>query len=307
MSLTALMCAAFLVALVVWFARKNPLQSQVADRPDIEYKSYSAEFDVVCSADELNDVVNRNAVKPGAPAHANHNTAERTERFEATREQAKGIALASIAVDMSDVSVLILLDQSGSMYDRMPFIAGQLAECLALFESAGAETSLTGFTTVGWHGGQSRKQWINAGKPAYPGRLCDLLYTRFSEFDQNTVASNLLPLLGRNVLFENVDGEALCWGHDQLVARSKSKRILVIISDGAPVDDSSLSANGPKFLWRNLLDSVAALEQDNRLQLGAIGIDHRVESIYANSISVCGQESLVDPLIEMVRNLSSIH
>jgi len=246
----------------------NPLSSDrddmAQDREDLPYKVFTREFDIECDGDELDAllIASRNDLEPTWQS-----SLPSPDQLEANFAYSHGKATAELGdIEMPQLdgySVLILLDQSGSMARRMAHVSGSVRAALEWLEQAGASTMLAGFTTVGWKGGRSRDKW--------------------SKFYRTLLADDFAPLVTSAKLFENVDGEALLWAREQLAAASGDKRILVILSDGAPVDDSTLAENGNWILWRHLEQVVAELESDDTLRLGAVGIDHRVEELYSHS------------------------
>lgn len=185
----------------------------------------------------------------------------------------------------------------------MPHLAGELLVALERLEGAGAATMLAGFTTIGWRGNRARRHWLAEGSPPYPGRLCDLLHIVYSDFEETTGAEQLAPLLEPAVFFENVDGEAIVWAQRELLGQSDARRCLIVVSDGAPVDDSSLHANGPNFLWRHLEKVAGDCLERGEVALGGIGIDHGVEGLFPASRKVTVDGGLASAIVELVAEL----
>ena len=267
------------------------------------YRAYTTEFDVECSGKELGRVLawkalNRSSSRNPVPL----DPAERRGQFDAAYAEAAA-DLTRPESDLSDTVVLLLLDQSGSMAERMPRVAGALLAALKSLEAAGASTLLAGFTTVGWKGGRARQKWLKAGRPRNPGRLCDLLHVVYSAPEEATTRAHLLPLAGRAICFENVDGEAILWAEQQLLALPHSRRCLVVISDGAPVDDSTLTENSAGFLWNHLVDTVADLGARGQIALGGVGIDHDVARPYLVTRQVSGDGGLAVAINAIVAEL----
>ncbi|MBY0356139.1 MAG: hypothetical protein K2Q12_10500, partial [Rickettsiales bacterium] len=188
-----------------------------------------------------------------------------------------------------DTVITLLLDNSGSMRGRPITIAALSADILArTLERAGVKVEILGFTTRDWKGGLSYKDWVKQGRPAKPGRLNDLRHIIYKSADQPLVRArrNLGLMLKDGLLKENIDGEALLWAYQRLLLRPEARRILMVISDGAPVDDATLSANFPGYLDRHLREIIAHVEQDKNVELLAIGIGHDVGRYYARSVTL---------------------
>ena len=302
--------ALVLIALLAFaFAKSRKLKDRQslrnADDPaDPFYHPYTTAFDVVCTGGNLLAVLAENAInaqvaqKPGSL-----DPTERRRQFQRAHEGASASRPAASG-SMKGTAVGILLDQSGSMAERMPRIAGELLAALEHFDAQGAATMLAGFSTVGWKGGRSRQQWQAAGCPAYPGRVCDLLHVVYSGFGETTTPDQLASLLELAVCFENVDGEAIAWAEGQLLGLSHERRCLIVVSDGAPVDDSTLSANGPSFLWNHLVQTISDIAERGEIALGGIGIDYRVESLYPASRVVGEDGELAVAIRSLVAELA---
>jgi cobaltochelatase CobT len=191
------------------------------------------------------------------------------------------------ATDVRDTVVTLLLDNSGSMRGRPITIAAICSDILtAILERAGVKVEILGFTTKEWKGGKSYKQWVQGGKVARPGRLNDIRHIVYksAEMPLSKAKRNIAVMLKEGLLKENIDGEALLWAHNRLRLRPESRRILMIISDGAPVDDATLSANHAGYLDRHLRQVISQIEADKQVELLAIGIGHDVTRYYKRSI-----------------------
>jgi len=223
----------------------------------------------------------------------------RVDHFASECEIAEASATRFDPGSLEDTALIVLIDQSGSMWGKAPDIAAHVAKASARLEQAGAKVRVAGFTSVGWKGGRSRTVWLEQGKPSYPGRLCDRLHVVYSDFDEGIRSDQFEPLLTSYSMFENLDGEALEWAEETLRARPDAQRGILIISDGAPVDDSTLVANGNAFLWRHLNQVIKRLESDPEIGLGAIGIDYRVDSLYQLSTSIEDTTQLSDAILEI--------
>ena len=205
-----------------------------------------------------------------------------------------------------DTVVTLLLDNSGSMRGRPITIAAICADILArTLERCGVKVEILGFTTRAWKGGQSREQWLHADKPAMPGRLNDLRHIIYKAADApwRRSRNNLGLMMREGLLKENIDGEALLWAHGRLMRRPEHRRILMMISDGAPVDDSTLSVNPGNFLERHLREVIADIETHSPIELLAIGIGHDVTRFYANALTIVDAEELGGAMTAQLANL----
>ena len=209
-------------------------------------------------------------------------------------------------VEFKDTVVTLLIDNSGSMRGRPISIAAISADVLArTLERCGVKTEILGFTTRAWKGGQSREAWLSGGKPAQPGRLNDLRHIVYKQADEPyRRARRALGLMMREgLLKENIDGEALLWAHARLLARSEDRRILMVISDGAPVDDSTLSVNTAGYLEAHLRRVIGWIEKSSPVQLVAIGIGHDVTRYYRRAVTIMDVEQLGGTMIEQLAGL----
>ena len=208
--------------------------------------------------------------------------------------------------EFRDTVVTLLIDNSGSMRGRPISIAAISADILArTLERCGVKTEILGFTTRAWKGGQSRETWLGAGRPAQPGRLNDVRHIVYKKADEPwRRARNSLGLMMREgLLKENIDGEALLWAHSRLIARPEDRRILMVISDGAPVDDSTLSVNTGSYLERHLRQVIDWIEKRSPVELVAIGIGHDVTRYYARAVTIMDAEQLGGTIIEQLAAL----
>ncbi|MEQ1498328.1 MAG: cobaltochelatase subunit CobT [Novosphingobium sp.] len=209
-------------------------------------------------------------------------------------------------VDFKDTIVTLLIDNSGSMRGRPISIAAISADVLArTLERCGVKTEILGFTTRAWKGGQSREAWLAGGKPAQPGRLNDLRHIIYKRADQPYRHSrkNLGLMMREGLLKENIDGEALLWAHARLLARPEDRRVLMVISDGAPVDDSTLSVNNAGYLELHLRKVIDWIEKQSPVQLVAIGIGHDVTRYYRRAVTIMDVEQLAGTMIEQLAGL----
>jgi len=209
-------------------------------------------------------------------------------------------------IEFRDTVVTLLIDNSGSMRGRPISIAAISADIMArTLERCGVKTEILGFTTRAWKGGQSREEWLAAGRPPLPGRLNDLRHIIYKKADEPwRRARNSLGLMMREgLLKENIDGEALLWAHGRLIARPEERRILMVISDGAPVDDSTLSVNSGAYLERHLRQIIEWIETRSPVQLVAIGIGHDVTRYYKRAVTIMDAEQLGGMMVEQLAGL----
>src|SRR5262245_28065534 len=209
-----------------------------------------------------------------------------------------------------DTVVTLLLDNSGSMRGRPITVATTCADILArTLERCGVKVEILGFTTRAWKGGQSREAWLAAGKPANPGRLNDLRHIIYKSADApwRRARKNLGLMMREGLLKENIDGEALDWAHKRLLARHEQRRILMMISDGAPVDDSTLSVNPGNYLERHLRWVIEDIETRSPVELIAIGIGHDVTRYYRRAVTIVDAEELGGAMTEKLAELFEEH
>src|SRR5918912_1331131 len=209
-----------------------------------------------------------------------------------------------------DTVVTLLLDNSGSMRGRPITVAATCADILArTLERCGVKVEILGFTTRPWKGGQSREAWLAAGKPPHPGRLNDLRHIIYKSADApwRRARRNLGLMMREGLLKENIDGEALAWAHKRLLARPESRRILMMISDGAPVDDSTLSVNPGNYLERHLRHIIEEIVVRSPVELIAIGIGHDVTRFYRRAVTIVDAEELGGAITEKLAELFDEH
>jgi len=208
--------------------------------------------------------------------------------------------------DFKDTVVTLLIDNSGSMRGRPISIAAISADILArTLERCGVKTEILGFTTRAWKGGQSRESWLAAGRPAQPGRLNDIRHIVYKQADEpwRRAKANLGLMMREGLLKENIDGEALLWAHGRLIGRPEDRKILMVISDGAPVDDSTLSVNSGSYLERHLRQVIGWIEARSPVELCAIGIGHDVTRYYSRAVTIMDADQLGGTMIEQLAAL----
>ncbi len=208
--------------------------------------------------------------------------------------------------EFRDTCVTLLLDNSGSMRGRPISIAAICADVLArTLERCQVKTEILGFTTRAWKGGQSRENWLAEGRPQQPGRLNDLRHIVYKSADApwRRTRPNLGLMMKEGLLKENIDGEALEWAHRRMLGRPESRKVLMVISDGAPVDDSTLSVNPANYLEKHLRDVIAMVEKRRAIELIAIGIGHDVTRYYDRAVTITDVEQLAGAMTEQLAAL----
>ena len=211
--------------------------------------------------------------------------------------------------EFRDTSVSLLVDSSGSMRGRSMTVAAICADIISTtLERCNVKTEVLGFTTKQWKGGESRKMWMENGKPENPGRLNDIRHIIFKSADTpwRRGQKNFGLMLREGLLKENVDGEALIWAHDRLARRTEQRKILMVISDGAPVDDSTLSTNPTNFLDLHLRQVIHSIETQSDINLIAIGIGHDVTRYYKNAVTIHRAEELGGAMLEQLTDLFKV-
>ena len=205
-----------------------------------------------------------------------------------------------------DTCVTLLLDNSGSMRGRPIMVAAMCADILGrTLERVGVKTEILGFTTRAWKGGQAREKWLAAGKPPQPGRLNDLRHIVYKAGDEpwRRAKRNLGLMMREGLLKENIDGEALTWAHNRISARAEQGKILMVISDGAPVDDSTLSVNSGNYLEKHLRRVIEEIETRSSVELTAIGIGHDVTRYYRKAVTIVDAEQLGGAMTDQLTDL----
>ena len=209
-------------------------------------------------------------------------------------------------LDFKDTIVTLLIDNSGSMRGRPITIAALCADILSrTLERCSVKVEILGFTTKNWKGGKSRETWTQINKPKNPGRLNDLRHIIYKGADTHWRKSkdNIGLMLKEGLLKENIDGEAISWAYSRLKKRKEERKILMVISDGAPVDDSTLSVNSGDFLEKNLKKIVKFIEDKSNIEILAIGIGHDVSRYYKKAIKITDVQELGDVMISQLSGL----
>ena len=315
----------------------RPRESKANDRPQTDYKPYTQKFDEIVTAEDLCDaeeltrlrayldkqlahlqgVVARLANRLQRRLMAQQNRSWQFDLEEGALDPAR---LPRIIIDpyqplsfrqesdvnFRDTVVTLLIDNSGSMRGRPITVAATCADILArTLERCGVKVELLGFTTRAWKGGLSRESWLQSGKPANPGRLNDRRHIIYKAADApwRRARKNLGLMMREGLLKENIDGEALDWAHKRLLARPEQRKILMVISDGAPVDDSTLSVNSGNYLERHLRHIIAEIETRSPVELIAIGIGHDVTRYYRRAVTIVDAEELGGVMTEKLAEL----
>lgn len=321
-------------------ANQSWLESLVGQTGNFSYKVYTRSFDEeikaedLCSAEELVRLRKHLDQLMGPSKATISKLAHRLQRFlmaqqnrswEFDKEESildsarlhKMITdpLTSLSykiekdTEFRDTSVSILVDSSGSMRGRSMTVAAICADIISTtLERCNVKTEVLGFTTKQWKGGESRKLWMDDGKPENPGRLNDIRHIIFKSADTpwRRGQKNFGLMLREGLLKENVDGEGLIWAHDRLARRSEQRKILMVISDGAPVDDSTLSTNPTNFLDLHLRQVIHSIETKSDINLIAIGIGHDVTRYYKNALTIHRAEELGGAMLEQLTDLFKV-
>src|SRR4051794_9669319 len=304
-----------------------------------DYRAFTAKFDETVPAEELCELEELDRLRGYLDKQLSHlqgvvaRLANRLQRrlmaqqnrswdFDLEEGQLDPARLSRIVIDplhplsfkaekdtqFRDTVVTLLLDNSGSMRGRPITVAATCADILArTLERCGVKVEILGFTTRAWKGGQSREQWLTAGKPANPGRLNDLRHIIYKAADApwRRARKNLGLMMREGLLKENIDGEALDWAHKRLLGRPEQRKILMMISDGAPVDDSTLSVNPGNYLERHLRWVIEEIETRSPVELIAIGIGHDVTRYYRRAVTIVDAEELGGAITEKLAELFS--
>jgi cobaltochelatase CobT len=317
----------------------KPARPDIRDngRPEPPYKVYTTGHDEIVQADELcepeeltrlrayldqqlanlSNIVSRLANRLQRKLLAQQN---RTWSFDLEEGMLDVARLTRVIIDPTaplsfkqeedtefrDTVVSLLIDNSGSMRGRPIMVAAVCADILArTLERCGVKVEILGFTTRAWKGGASRDDWLKAGKPPSPGRLNDLRHIVYKSADApwRRARRNLGLMMREGLLKENIDGEALMWAHQRLIGRTEQRRILMVISDGAPVDDSTLSVNSGHYLERHLRRVIGEIETRSPVELIAIGIGHDVTRYYRRAVTIVDVEQLGGAMTEQLAAL----
>ena len=305
--------------------------------PQFEYRPYTTQFDEVIAATELCDAEELDRLRAYLDQQLVHlqgavtklaNRLQRRLMAQQNRswdfDQDEGLLdaarLARVVVnpmqslsykierdtEFRDTVVTLLIDNSGSMRGRPISIAAISADIMArTLERVGVKTEILGFTTRAWKGGQAREKWLAEGRPAQPGRLNDVRHIVYKQADEpwRRAKRSLGLMMREGLLKENIDGEALLWAHQRMIGRPEERKILMVISDGAPVDDSTLSVNSGSYLERHLRQVIGWIEARSPVELVAIGIGHDVTRYYSRAVTIMDAEQLAGTMVEQLAAL----
>lgn len=316
--------------------RPEPSHNEAPFHPS-HYHAFTTQFDEIvraedlCSHEELARLRQQLDMKLSSLKNVTNRLANRLQRLLLARQsrtlelhREEGILdsskLAQLIMDPTyplayrwerveddyDTVITLLLDNSGSMRGRPITVAAMSADILArTLERCGISVEILGFTSRDWKGGNAKKYWQQQGSPPNPGRLNDLRHIIYKSADQpwRRVRKNLGLMLKEGILKENIDGEAILWAHDRLLARKEQRRILMVISDGAPVDDSTLSVNSSDYLENHLKEVIYTIENYSPVELLAIGIGHDVTRYYKHAVTIREVEQLSDTMFRELAEL----
>lgn len=265
------------------------LQREIGQAANSGYRVYTTRHDRVASAIELYAELSESDRAEFERLVTRHRTTVDRWSYDVRAAALEARTIPDGQPGKSDVAATILIDQSGSLTSENAILVALAVEMIAeAFQRAGVRTEILGFTTRNWQGGMARKDWIARGRPPSPGRLCDLLHIVYKAFETKleTALHHLPLLLLRDFRKENVDGEALIWAAERLEAQQASRRVLLVISDGAPVDDSTLDASGPTILWDHLKVTIDHLSGQPDLVLASIGVHYRASQLYERTMTL---------------------
>ncbi|WP_108879687.1 cobaltochelatase CobT-related protein [Anderseniella sp. Alg231-50] len=286
---------------------KSRTQSSKAD--EVAYKPYSTKFDLEIPADQIDEIVGTGDLKSwGAYADEYDNAAAEIcgkATLAANREVSR-IKTCMSEKALSNTVACLLIDHSGSLRGQRAVMACAISEVVADFwSSLGIAYEILGFTTQSWHGGRSRKLWKRRLRPRNPGRLCDLLHIVYRSADDTKpgVPWSIRNVLRPALLKENVDGEAVLWAAERLRRRAEPRKIIIVLSDGAPVDDSTLMHNHPDILTDHLKAVISQTSNETGFSIAAISLDDDYFGLYSNSIKIAPAGMLTGDLPEFVANL----
>ncbi|MFP6815825.1 MAG: cobaltochelatase subunit CobT [Pseudomonadales bacterium] len=309
-------------------------------RMDINYQAYSEEFDEIVRAEELcetEEMIRLRGLLDQQLVSLRHATSKlanrlqrrlmakqnRTWEFDLDEGMLDAARLAQVIIDpmnplaykrekemkFRDTVVTMLIDSSGSMRGRSITIAAMCADILGrTLERCSVRVEVLGFTTRAWRGGQSRENWIAAGKPSNPGRLNDLRHIIYKAADDpwQRTRRNLGLMMREELLKENIDGEALIWAHNRVVTRHEERKVLMVISDGLPVDNSTLLVNPSNYLEQHLKYAIDMIEKFSPVELIAVGIGHDVTHHYQRAVTITDAEQLGGAMTEQLAELFEI-
>ncbi|HCP80471.1 MAG TPA: hypothetical protein DIT67_02370 [Octadecabacter sp.] len=274
------------------------------------YTIFTTEFDIEVDASQLDDAIGDGDKLKWAQTVKDYKKESAPWKADARAAMHQVLEAAAITESSTpdDVVISLLLDHSGSMRGTVATYACALTEITADFWSQmGVSFEILGFTTSSWRGGESRKAWLAQYREPFPGRLCDLLHVvyRTADSTQKGAPPSIYNMLRGDLLKENVDGEAILWAAERLRARPEGRKILVVVSDGAPVDDSTLAANHPRILEDHVRKVISELETGDEIEISAIGLGHEVGRYYKRSLKIASHKDLSETLPKFICSLIS--
>jgi cobaltochelatase CobT len=292
------------------FFRRKRNRYAVTDGPiDEPYKVFTTEFDQLIHARELPSKL-LGLSRDFANGHLQ--TSSNAWKIALSRFDELAVLPPSAdqierTIDLTNTAVVLLVDHSGSMKGE-PILRTAIAirHLTDKLSALGATLEVLGFTTAGWRGGFAREKWIATGRPKRPGRLCALLHIVYKDGDAAVLEEeDLRVMLNPNILRENVDGESIEWATKRLTERPEQRKILIVLSDGAPVDDSTLTENGEGYLWRHYSKIVNDIEALPSIKIGAVYLNSEFESLFDKSVSAVQSEYIMRETLTLIANLVS--
>ena len=286
-------------------------RSPVPLDPNKPYQVFCRDFDVEVEADRLDEVLglDRNSMSEERLAKIGDDLATLRVRHDpAAKETAARIRSANSQDILKDTVVSLLMDHSGSMRGPGMLLAARVVVTASdLLDDLGVQQEVLGFTTVRWKGGRSREKWLQSGRPPYPGRLNEVLHLIYCSAGQRPFGRHYATMQREELLKENLDGEALAWAASRLRRCGESRKCLVVLSDGAPVDDLTLEENGAEYLENHLRSVIEDITRTSDIQLAAIGIDHHrsyyeVSRYYKRSLTVT-PDNLSEAVLALIEEL----
>jgi cobaltochelatase CobT len=305
------------IAWLVAFAFRGSLRRKprVADGPEDEpYRVYTRDFDLeLRGADVVAALPEASPDRERSHLHGNPSTWKasivRTNALLKRNDdvlwaQLPGLRDTMRGLDPGDVAIALLIDQSGSMKGEPIVHAAAAADLFArLLAEVGIRNEVLGFSTAGWRGGRAYEAWKRAGRPERPGRLCALMHVVYKSVEEPALSEAAREaVVHPDLLRENVDGEAVLWARDRLAAMPARHRLLLVLSDGAPVDDATLEYNGPSILGRHIVKVLAEVEAEG-LIIGGVGLNHRVDRYYPRSEAVTALDRLPEAMVRVLERM----
>ena len=307
--------SAVVIAMLIWAGtrRRPSLDTMSDERVGTPYRIYTRQFDLDIVARDVPAILRANPLlrsRGWVLAHPEiwKRKVEAARRVVVDADGGLAVRLqrAFATIRAVDWAICFLVDQSGSMKDDpIRETAAALRWCSSELAKSGTKVAILGYSTVGWLGGEAGTKWVAAGRPKRPGRLAALLHIRYQMFDEQLDDEDWSVMLHPDILRENIDGEALAWAGSLLDARPEPHRLLIVLSDGAPVDDATLMHNGPSYLWRHLEQTIAAREAISGARLAAVGLNHLVDELYTLSRSAIDPADLAGVLIDLLTDIAT--